>query len=106
MTPVKQRIAIAEFEGWKCIDVSDVYGPLWWEKDGRPSTARGLPDYTNNLNAIHEAEMRLTDEQYGLFHYHLVRSRNDKCLPVCRCNSATAAERSEALLKSIGKWQE
>lgn len=55
MTPEKQRIAIAEVCGWK------------WTEDGWHDTVRkravkmiaghNLPDYLNDLNAMHEAVM-------------------------------------------------
>lgn len=80
-----------------------------------------LPDYANDLNVMHEAEGRLDDEanilkeeegeetQMDLFLWNLeqvisgVKAEDDIYK---YCIHATARQRAEALLKTIGKWQE
>jgi hypothetical protein len=64
-----------------------------------------IPNYLNDLNAMHEAEKVLTQAQD--YDYRTVT------LPkVCKDGSgmialtATAAQRAEAFLRTIGKWKE
>ena len=110
MTPEKQRIAIAEACGWK-----EITG-LHWIPLGIPPTRRHgaeyIPDYLNDLNAIHEAEKVLTDEQAWKqiqiivsYKQHAggfpVLSRSESV----RLHSATAAQRAESFLRTIGKWK-
>jgi len=63
-----------------------------------------LPDYVNGLNAVHEAEKKLTEDQWAVY----CRTLNEL---VCGCGhnmvcgytvSATARQRCLALLKSKG----
>ena len=100
MTPEKQRIKIAEACGWK--DVTD------WKAAGingqhptEPWT-EVIPDYLNDLNAMHEAEKILTAQQRRSYVRYIFN------LPVSECESntfATAAQRAEAFLRTIGKWE-
>ena len=109
MNPEQQRIAIAEACG--------IVGPFdnRWIKEyeeeggdvhGFTGFEKGelvfIPDYLHDLNAMHEAENVLMQAdlifEYGMHittdhHYeHLLR--------------ATAAQRAEAFLKTIGKWED
>jgi hypothetical protein len=105
MTPDEIRIAIAEACGWWDIG-SDVWGRRPPSSDRQP-----LPDYLNDLNAMHEAEKVLTDAQWSVFGYHLGQ------LVLGTCNSydfadlasiahATAAQRAEAFCRAKGIWRE
>jgi len=53
------------------------------------------PDYCNDLNAMHEVEKTLTDHWDG-FHF-----RNH----IANNVHATARQRAEAYLRTIGKWR-
>jgi hypothetical protein len=99
MTPEKQRIAIAEACGW----TPDPFG--YYVKD--PAGIAGprfrldeLPDYLNDLNAMHEAEKTLSDDNLKSYRGWLV--------VVCNGEHwrATAAQRAEAFLRTIDKWEE
>jgi len=96
MTEIEQRIAIAKFCG--VIKLSD--GP--WT---------GLvPEYLADLNAMHEAEKRLSIDQCVVYNETLGKI----CVPITslfrRSQAdgylfhATAAQRAEAFLKTIGVW--
>lgn len=64
-----------------------------------------IPDYFNDLNAMHEAEKTLTDDQYVTFNNTLAdmcEREQDGVYPT-RMVSATAAQRAEAFLITIGK---
>ncbi len=111
MNKVLQRIAIAESQGWKH-DICNVgkHGTKmsgWWMPCGAFTTdINMLPDYCNDLNAMHEAETVMTDQQRT--------SYLDKLYEVCNPHSmlnddwnltcATAAQRAEAFLKTLNLW--
>ncbi len=120
MDPNKQRIAIAAACGWKW-KKENVYlddprddrdAPKWFritDPDGREHCEycieSSVPDYLHDLNAMHEAEKVLTDDQTKRYIETL-------CKQVHRQPGnqwgvmATAAQRAEAFLRTIGKWEE
>ncbi len=73
------------------------------DPDGNASV---IPDYTGDLNAIHEAENALdvdvmsTESPGFTYHWHLCEAVPRDRQPF----RATAAQRSEAYLRTIGKW--
>jgi len=101
MTPEQQRIAIAEACGW----APDPFG--YHVKD--PAGITGprfrldeLPDYLNDLNAMHEAEKGLDATRQNEYSYQLEAA----CCPREYGWHATAAQRAEAFLRTIDKWEE
>lgn len=75
--------------------------------DGAWENILGLPDYCNDLNAMHEAEKVLTPEQlvdYCAFSLRV--ATGEGCVTDYKMIRATAAQRAEAFLKTIGKWKE
>jgi hypothetical protein len=60
------------------------------------------PDYCNDLNAMHEAEKVLRDKEL-LFEYAMHISNSHHYEYLLR---ATASERAEAFLKTLGKWED
>lgn len=116
MTPEAQRIAIAEACGATCGYRPTTIGPkLWihapaspfWDKYRvtRPEEEFGshyLPDYLNDLNAMHEAEKVLTDAQESEFRGNLV----EVCGSLADALHATASQRAEAFLRTLGLWRE
>jgi hypothetical protein len=113
MKPEEQRIAIAEACGFTYDSINEA-----WYKDGYYYFNCGdglhfkqLPDYLNDLNAIHEAEKTLEADQA----IDYVRQLIDLVCPDTYGVSnlyestyavlhATSAQRAEAFLKTIGKW--
>jgi hypothetical protein len=103
MTPEQQRIAIAEACGE---DNDSIYRDL-------------IPDYLNDLNAMHAVEEHAihnlmdADEwmEYGMLlkqsHPHGLFLNGEidyhDLATVCH---ATASQRAEAFLRTIGKWEE
>jgi hypothetical protein len=72
--------------------------------DHKPINCGGA-DFCNDLNAMHEAEASLANDpdQWWLF----VEWLTDICVAgVALCISATARQRAEAFLKTLGKWEE
>lgn len=126
MKPEAQRIAIAEFCGWKIVPrllgqetVYDHYRPDGtWAITGEYKRYDVLPNYLNDLNAMHEAENCLKVEQIGQYEEKLygVTDYRDSTVGQAamfwsnhiayRNLHATATQRAEALLRTIGKWTE
>jgi hypothetical protein len=103
MTPEQQRIAIAEACGWTeiepctcCYGVSRGYQPI------PAAHKKHVPDYLNDLNDMHEAEKVLTSEQVTSYVDSLESMNERWSTPAF----ATASQRAEAFLRTIGKWQE
>ena len=105
MSPKKQRYAIAEACGWKR---SGVWDNFWISPSGaefREEDRKSIPDYLNDLNAMHEAERIL--DGYMMLKYAsellAVIGGGSGCFSHIH---ATAAQRSEAFLRTLGKWEE
>lgn len=111
MSPEQQRIAIAQACGWTLATRQ-----VFWRKDEvhwHSPALRGhyskLPDYLNDLNAMHEAEKILTDEQRRAF-AHIVRAHLrdapfEQDWNFC-CIHAAAAQRAEAFLRTLSLWKD
>ena len=113
MTPEQQRIAIAEACGWKeteawldgrrCFERADINAG--WDFDS-------LPDFLNDLNAMHEAEKVLTPDtipEYLCQLFDVATNGRSGLYPVAEnylSHHATASQRAEAFLRTIGKWEE
>lgn len=101
MTPEQQRIAIAEACGWKRKAgvkawVSPFPGGGW-------EYLSGLPDYLNDLNAMHDAELTKIAGELDMEY----RDQLDKiCGQYSIIYRATAAQRAEAFLRAVGRWEE
>lgn len=105
MTQEQQRIAIAEACGF-------INARMWGESciasmgitsEGKYWGSLGVPDYLNDLNAMHEAEKILpqwVDGSYKGTRYHYILELGMIESPVW----ATAAQRAEAFLRTINKW--
>lgn len=66
-----------------------------------------IPDYCNDLNAMHEAEQALAPKNWNRFsetwwnyYHHLLDGDVQKII------HATARQRAEAFLRTLGKWKE
>jgi len=95
MKPEEQRIAIAETCGFKREERG--YGSYTRIEDGEEFTyySHDLPDYLNDLNAMHEAEKVLDEEAFGEYRHHLIDKLKTSW------GVATAAQRAEAFLKTL-----
>jgi hypothetical protein len=113
MTPEQQRITIAEFCGWKDCHISESWASIigtLYEVNGN-QYAR-IPNYFSDLNAMHEAEKVLRGQQASDYDMHLwtvlKRDWEKANVPITTIASwhATAAQRAEAFLRTIGKWED
>jgi hypothetical protein len=109
MNPEQQRIAIAEACGWRLFSqFKNLWAPprsvVEYDCDAYP-----LPNYPFDLNAMHEVESILNADQMVSYDYHLDRvvgnGRQGLNIEYFLW-SATAAQRAEAFLRTIGKWEE
>ena len=98
-----QRIKIAEACGWTEISQRCMWGlPKGAYDTGREDCLKHLPDYLNDLNAMHEAEKVLKGEQWVKY-VRLIGGATQE--EKGRCH-ATAAQRSEAFLRTLNLWEE
>ncbi len=121
MSPELQRIAIAELCGWTVINAILC--------DPKPEIRNGeetgdvdmnpvgeLPDYLNDLNAMHEAEKSLGTKlrTYASKLQDVCQNHAVGCVPDYQEDllklfyliHATAAQRAEAFLRTLNKWEE
>lgn len=113
MSPEQQRIAIARACGiTKCVEVTEAWKPAPYNVrlDGfRDGERVRVPDYLNDLNAMHEAEKVLSENPiymqqhaFNNYAYALI----DACKHQCNAVSATATQRAEAFLRTLNLWAE
>ena len=96
MNEEKQRIAIAEECGYVLKHCKYHKTTSWHTEGGFCMEEHSLPDYLNDLNAMHEAENTLSLQQIGEY------------MDLLRPNGvfACASERAESYLRAKGKWEE
>lgn len=103
MTPEAQRIAIAEACSHDCTELKMALD-YFKDRDAHPESLfllNRVPDYLNDLNAMHEAEKVLTDAQRVEYHYKL----SDVVVGKFTWETS-AAQRAEAFLRTLGLWKE
>jgi hypothetical protein len=110
MSPEAQRIAIAEACGWNGIKHADYTNCALSKFFGispKYGTYQPVPDHLNDLNAMHEAEKVMTRNQRVNFVSKLCGIVGVKWKATSHFDSihATAAQRAEAFLRTIGKWE-
>lgn len=96
MTDEQINQRIAEACGW----VPDCDNGICWDQHGAAIITP--PDYCKDLNAMHEAEKVLMHADL-LFEYGMHISIDHKYDCLLR---ATASQRAEAFLRTLGKWKE
>lgn len=110
LTEQEQRIAIAEACGWRrSTKIGNWYAPNSNTIYTEPNSP---PDYLNDLNAMHEAEKTLQDANKYQQELCKITVKIDRLFPLNRkyplqgfVLNATAKERAETFLKTIGKWK-
>ena len=119
-----QRIAIAEACGWLSVYRCSRKGnaakdgcTYWGSKDtdsiNYPRIFEEVPDYLNDLNAMHEAEKVLQFSQQYEYASRLMQTmglpRNDpdrSLEMIYKSIHATASQRAETFLRTIEKWKD
>ena len=120
MTPDKQRTAIAEACGYSAVSFDDrqhvdIDGRsilMWTQWMGEKHGVRiQVPAYVNDLNAMHEAEKVLTPETRPEYLCQLFDAATQGFCGLYPADEnylthhATAAQRAEAFLRTLGKWE-
>lgn len=114
MTNEQINQQIAKACGWKWHDHPECMAkkidwsmPERWimRLDGTLCFKHDIPNYCADLNAMHEAEKMLTYEQCAFFRTHL-RERIEDHAALLFVWHATARQRAEAFLRTLGKWEE
>jgi len=91
MTPEKQRIAIAE-----------ACGTMQWSYAlPKKCVGASVPKYTEDLNAMHDAEKVLNQEQKEDYFFIIFNFYGNWPKAI----QATADQRAEAFLRAVGKWE-
>lgn len=130
MNKEDQRVAIAVQCGWKDCDINRLQNPPLLLGD-KPERVKGeivsylcdqrIPNYPDDLNAMHEAESVLTDEQQHYYAWLLVQSVDNHMTwkreefptievwemgltEVWFALQAPASNRSETFLRATGLW--
>lgn len=109
MNPKKQIIAIAKTCGWDYHNRHPIHGKQsiksWYYRDSDITVSHesSLPDYLNDLNAMHKAEGMLQHYGYYCDQLAIVMKVNRGAISLI---SATAAQRAEAFLKALNLWKE
>jgi hypothetical protein len=119
------RIAVAEACGYETMMASPDL--MWNKKENRAVIKPGtkveaarlrmkmeyvigkqtLPDYPNDLNAMHEAVMAQPPQMRLTINQQLMESlRPNEAYIMDRTINATARQRAEAFLRVLGKWKE
>lgn len=106
MTDDQINEAIAEACGWTEIQTCTCWDDVFRGKPPGKIGLKHIEDYCNDLNAMHEAEKVLGKKlsEYGnqLCEMTIV-SKDD--FPECYIWHATARQRAEAFLRTLGKWE-
>ena len=135
MNPEQQRIAIAKACGWTDIQInfdsksgligkkrsipsychSIPYQGYNFEGSHRSDYGAGIPDYLNDLNAMHEVEsfirnaqdqMRYASETLIAMGFDDLMEASDLNVDYCwHVMGATAAQRAKAFLKTLNLWK-
>ena len=102
MTEEQQRIAIAEACGYTHVRiVKAIEGPPDIGIGHHPTEPHSIPDYLNDLNAMHEAEVVIIKSGYTA-----IRTYEDLLQKqIANIIFATAAQRAEAFLKALNLWK-
>lgn len=114
MTPLAQRIAIAQACGWKNVHISHKLSPTFYKRlvgDNPVNPAWfHAPQYCTNLNAMHEAEKILSPTQSEVY---VSVMDNVMEIPTAFYGTArraylvmhaTANQRAEAFLRTLNLW--
>jgi hypothetical protein len=113
MTNEQINIAIAEHRGWRIAErvspeVKESATACWIRPNGNEWQEENLPDYCSDLNAMHEAVKTL---QQNLKHRYFaclctVVSGAISLNGYSAATEATARQRAEAFLRTLGKWED
>jgi hypothetical protein len=97
MTDEQINAAIAEACGWTKINVEHRSGIS--PTNRLMMGAEFFPKYTKDLNAMHEAEQTLSPKEFVTYIEEVMELYYEPM-------RATARQRAEAFIRTLGKWEE
>jgi hypothetical protein len=108
MTNEQINIAIAVLRGWRFVEDDPDYEPYWEDPNGTKIAVNFIehrvPNCAGCLNAMHEAEKVLNEnDQYFYWHFLYKMCGGSQEFDLLH---ATARQRAEAFLRTLGKWEE
>ena len=116
MSPENQRIAIAEKCGWKFSKIKSEFRFVSISPNGDDvlhsnfGDLAHLPDYLNDLNAMHEAEKALSAPQAARYVCEIARAVGKTHTETSDFHVAyvcsSSALRAEAFLRTLSLWTE
>jgi hypothetical protein len=102
-----QRIAIAEACGYTHVRiVKSLDGPPDHCIGHHPAQPHSIPDYLNDLNAIQQVVLGLPMGGCEPCQIRFTENLQGICWSWPETVNATAAQRAEAFLKTVGRWEE
>lgn len=105
MTDQEINVAIAEACGWTILKEPRADGCACYATNPDGVHVPGILDYCNDLNAMHSAE-KVLGEEWDLYADHLCKLQPNETSLVKALLFATARQRAEAFLRTLGKWKE
>ena len=106
MTETEQNIAIAEFCGWSQIVNTNSMAVMGMWRGYPPVPIIGqkepLPNYTGDLNAIHEAEKKMSVTQFREYY----RQSLNFGFTLPDLLHLTASQKAFAFVNAVGKWKD
>ncbi len=110
MTQEEKQIKLAEAAGWLRMIRMGV--EVYYDHTGRHVLPHDLPDYFNDLNVVHELESRIMNGQFGTISGYIKnlslecvgKESADGIINISLLVSASAAERCEAIGKTLNLW--
>jgi hypothetical protein len=111
MTDDQINKAIAEVLGWTDIIEHPEFGLMGVESETH-CCRTGIECYTHDLNAMHEAEQHLWRKDWFMRYDYvdelgkLQNPHNWQRMEASDMLDATARQRAEAFLRTLGKWEE
>jgi hypothetical protein len=121
MTNEQINRAIAMLRGWKFVEDDPNYEPYWEDPKGTKIAVNFIehrvPNCAGCLNAMHEAIETISVGEKSTYIIHLMdicREHPIGCVPdwtrdkqsLARLVQATARQRAEAFLRTLGKWED
>ena len=103
MTDDQINAAIAEVCGWKKPSRKTVLNEKGFFVTQH---AQSAPNYCTDLNAMHEAEKKLVGGISAEYAEHLLEVTGRNWSDDIQFFCATARQRAEAFLRTLGKWEE
>jgi len=107
MTNEQINVAIAQACGWTILKKPlSGFGFAAYAKEPNGDPSPGIPDYCDDLNAMHEALVLLNTWRLRDNYFGWLREILDAEFDNWKVYAASPRHCAEALLRTLGKWEE